>query len=211
MALQMIVSKRERDNVYLGPYNCVLWVREVLLGHALEMQMLIDMHLRLSDPESGEQLAEFWYKVEHDTIRFTVGIDKLEHETDPMMVHIKLKQIAKERWSRIEEILSAQVGIATCTLLDNLTGAMCKPAIAKEERQILDDESFANMTHMGAMLLIARMKTMGLNGDVKELMLPGEIMRKVPITVKDRLEGAGIKLVSCVIVDEKAMEELSWS
>ena len=59
MALQMIVSKRESDNVYLGPYNCVLWMREVLLGHALEMQMVMSMHLRLSDPESSEQLAEF--------------------------------------------------------------------------------------------------------------------------------------------------------
>lgn len=211
MALQMIVSRRERDNVYLGPYSCVLWMREVLLGRALEMQMLIDMHLRLSDPKSDEQLAEFWYEVERDTIRFTVGSDKLEHETDPMMVHIKLKQVAKERWSQIEEILSAQVGIATCTLLDNLTGAMCKPTITKEEQQILDDESFANMTHMGAMLLLARMKMMDLNGDRKELMLSGEIVRKVPGIVKSRLEGTGIKLVSCVIVDEKAMEELSWS
>ena len=66
MALQMIVNKREKNNVYLGEYNCVLWRREVLLGRALEMQMMMGMHLRLSDPENGEQLAEFWYDVEHD-------------------------------------------------------------------------------------------------------------------------------------------------
>lgn len=211
MALQMVMSKREKDNVYLGPYNCVLWMREVLLGRALEMQMLIDMHLRLSDPKSDEQLAEFWYEVERDTIRFTVGSDKLEHEANPMMVHIKLKQVAKERWSRMEEILAAQVGVATWTLFENLTGAMCKPTITEEQQQILDGELFANMTHMGAMLLLARMKMIGLNGDRKELMLPGEIVRNEPSVINGMLEDAGIKLVSCVIVDENAMEELSWS
>ena len=169
------------------------------------------MHLRLSDPESSEQLAEFWYDMEHDNVRFIVGSDGREHEADSMMVHIKLKQVAGDRWGRMEEILSAQTGIATWKLFDGLTGSTCKPAITREEQQILDDEMFANITHMGVMLLLARMKTMGLNRGVEELMLPGEIMRDMPSNVKSRLEGTGIKLVSCVVVDEEEMEELPWS
>lgn len=211
MALQMIVSKREKDNVYLGPYNCVLWMREVLLKRAVDMQMLIDMHLRLFDPENGEQLAEFWYDVENDHVRFIVGSDGKEYEADSMMVHIKLKQVAGDRWDRMEEILSAQIGIATWKLLENLTGSMCKPAITKKEQEIMNSETFVDIARIGTILIPERMKTIGLNKSVKELMLPGEIMRDMPSNMKRRLDGTGIKLVSCVIVDEEEMEELPWS
>lgn len=212
MALQMVVRERDQENVYVRQYNCVLWMREVLLGHALEMQMMPDMHLRLFDPESGEQLAEFWYNTAHDRIRFTVGDDGKTYETDSMMLHITCKQIAKERWERMAEVLTAQVGIGRWELFENLTGAMCKRTLTERDQQMLNSEPFASMTHMGVMLLLARMKMTGFQEGIKklELMLPGEILREMPSIVKSRLEGTDIKLVSCVIVGQEEIEGLPW-
>lgn len=202
MALQVVVNERKSTNMYACQYNCVLWMRELLLGHVADMQLAASKHLRLRGPEDDSVLAEFWYSKKDEKFTFTVKGIQGERKADSFTLHEQLRETSGQHWDRIEDLLRKQIGISGMNSMQYFESAICKPTLTSEGKEAVNTPTFTMMAELGAMIVSTHMREVKHQAGTKELMVAGEVLRDIPGNLKAILEAHQVKVVSCVEIEE---------